>query len=217
MNRVDWQRYQTILLDMDGTVLDLAFDNYFWRELVPRCLARARRVTPERAREDIFELYAGKEGSLDWYCLDYWSRELDLDLRALKIASSHRIGFLPGAREFLVKLAASGKHVALVTNAHSHTLAVKKDVAGLSRYFECFVSAHDFGYAKEQPEFWPQLESQLGFDLEATLFIDDSLPVLDAAAAFGLGEVVAVTRPDTRMPDKHPGTHRSVPGLFSLI
>jgi HAD superfamily hydrolase (TIGR01509 family) len=214
---VDWRKYETILLDMDGTVLDLAFDNYFWRELVPRCLARSRQLSPERARSEVFKLYAGKQGSLDWYCLDYWTAELDLDLRELKSASSHRIRFLPGARNFLAELAASGKHVALVTNAHAHTLAVKKDVAGLSQYFECFVSSHEFGYAKEQPEFWPLLQSRLDFDPEKTLFVDDSQEVLDEAAAYGIGAVVAVTRPDTRLPDKEPGAHRSVAGLRSLI
>ena len=106
---IDWHRHDTILLDMDGTVLDLAFDNYFWRELVPRCFARQSRLDDAAAREDVFERYARKEGSLDWYCLDYWSDELGLDLRALKLASSHRIRFLPGAKDFLLMAKASRK------------------------------------------------------------------------------------------------------------
>ncbi|MDH3916294.1 MAG: haloacid dehalogenase, partial [Chromatiales bacterium] len=31
----DWSTVDTVLLDMDGTLLDLRFDNYFWQELVP--------------------------------------------------------------------------------------------------------------------------------------------------------------------------------------
>ena len=34
--RPDWRAIDTVLLDMDGTLLDLRFDNYFWLELVPR-------------------------------------------------------------------------------------------------------------------------------------------------------------------------------------
>jgi len=215
--RVDWQKIETILLDMDGTLLDLAFDNYFWRELVPRCLARTRKIDPGRARADLFERYAAMHGSLDWYCLDYWSEELDLDLPALKSASSHRIRFLPGAREFLATLAGWKLRMILVTNAHGVALNVKKDVAGLGRYMTEFVSSHELGFAKEQAEFWPILQERLGFDPASTLFVDDSVSVLDAAAAFGLCATVAITRPDTRLPDNQAGAHPGVRRIVRLL
>ena len=214
---IDWQHCDTILLDMDGTVLDLAFDNYFWRELVPRCYARARRSSHAAARDEIYARYAGVQGRLEWYCLDYWTAELGLDLKSLKVASSQRIRFLPGAREFLVAAARSGKRLVLVTNAHGDTLDVKKGVVGLERYFDRFVTSHTVGFAKEQDEFWSRLESDLDLDRSRTLFVDDSEPVLDAAARFGIGEIVAVTRPDTRLPLKDSGTHRGIPGVINLL
>jgi len=214
---VDWRQFETILLDMDGTLLDLAFDNYFWRELVPRCLARVRKIDHQRARADLFERYADVQGSLDWYCLDFWSAELGLDLRVLKSASSQRIRFLPGAREFLATLASWRKRTILVTNAHGATLEIKKGVAGLGRYVTEFVSAHELGFAKEHPEFWPLLRERLGFEPESTLFVDDSVPVLDAAAAFGLRGIVAVTGPDTRLPDNEAGAYVSVRRVANLL
>jgi len=214
---IQLRRYETILLDMDGTLLDLAFDNYFWRELVPRCLARARRISPERAQTDLFDIYASKEGSLDWYCLDYWTAELGLDIRKLKSACSQRIRFLPGAHQFLIALSAQNRQIVLVTNAHGHTLRVKKGVAALDRYFQHFVTSHDFGYPKEHPDFWPAFQRQLDFDPASTLFIDDSIPVLDAAAQFGVAGVVAVTRPDTRMPAKSVAQHPAVSGVADLL
>jgi putative hydrolase of the HAD superfamily len=156
-------------------------------------------------------------GSLDWYCLDYWSDELGLDLRALKSASSHRIRFLPGAREFLITLSGWSKRIILVTNAHGATLNVKKGVVGLDRYFTEFVSSHELGFAKEHSGFWPLLHERVGFDPEATLFIDDSVPVLDAAAEFGLRGIVAVTGPDTRLPDNETGAHASVRRVVHLL
>ena len=31
---IDWTQLDTILLDMDGTLLDLEFDNHFWGTVV---------------------------------------------------------------------------------------------------------------------------------------------------------------------------------------
>ncbi len=214
---IDWQQCDTVLLDMDGTLLDLSFDNYFWRELVPRCLARARMMDPDRARIELFERYADVRGRLEWYCLDYWSEELSLDLRTLKAASSHRVRFLPGAREFLVALMGRKKRIIIVTNAHADTLRVKKGVLGLDRYLDEFVSSHEIGLAKEHAGFWPLLRDRLDFDPDRTLFVDDSVPVLDAAAAFGLGHIVAVTGPDSGLPDHEAGPHASVRRIVSLI
>jgi len=212
-----WSAADTVLLDMDGTLLDLAFDNWFWREAVPRCLARSSCGAPHEVRARLFEHFASKQGSLDWYCLDYWSAALELDLRALKAASSQRIRYLPGARRFLQQARASGKRLVLVTNAHADTLAVKKGVCALGEYFEACISSHEFGLPKEHAAFWPQLQERLGFDPQQTLFVDDSAPVLDAAADFGIGAVVAVTRPDTRGPSRPAGRHRGVEGVAELV
>ena len=208
-----WANFDTILLDMDGTLLDLAFDNYFWRELIPRCVARQRDISEQAAREHIFGLYAGKEGTLDWYCLDFWSERLTLDLLALKEASSHRIRFLPGAREFLQLARDSGKRLVLVTNAHQENLEMKKDVAGLTLWIKEFVSSHDLGAPKEQQIFWRQLQRQLDFDPAHTMFIDDSLAVLNAAVEFGIEKVVGVRRPDSRQPHRDAGDHVSIDGV----
>ncbi|MSR08366.1 MAG: GMP/IMP nucleotidase [Gammaproteobacteria bacterium] len=212
----DWRKFDTVLLDMDGTILDLAYDNYFWLELVPRCLARDRKANLAEVTAELYAQFARVQGRLEWYCLDYWTEELSLDLRALKSASSHRVRYLPGAVGFLRTLQATGKSVALLTNAHGHTLEVKKGVAGLGRWIDTFISSHEFGAPKEAAEFWVAAQRRLGFDPARTLFIDDSLPVLDAAAAWGIAGVLAVTRPDSTQPHRVVERHPSVPGLGHL-
>jgi putative hydrolase of the HAD superfamily len=202
---------------MDGTLLDLAFDNWFWREAVPRCLARQRSGPAREVHEQLMDQYARKRGSLEWYCLDYWTAELGLDLRSLKHAASHRIRFLPGARAFLHAARASGKRLVLVTNAHADALDIKKGVAGLDEFFEVCVSSHEFGLPKEASGFWSMLQARLGFDPMRTMFVDDSEPVLDAAAAFGIDAVIAVTRPDTRRPPRADTRHRSVEAVGELL
>lgn len=210
-------RFETILLDMDGTLLDLAFDNYFWRELVPEHFARQSSLTEDQARERIYDLYAGREGTLDWYCLNFWEDQLNMDLQALKLAASYRIQFLPGAREFLTRARDAGKRLVLVTNAHNHTLRIKNDKVQLDKWIDEFVCSHDLGLPKERLEFWHKLESLLGFNPATTLFVDDSLPVLDAALEYGLAGVVAIRQPSTEHPPKDTEDHHFVDGVHHWL
>src|SRR6187549_375496 len=105
----DWSQIDTVFLDMDGTLLDLRFDNYFWRELVPQRYAECNGMTKPEAQRQLVPRFAAWEGRLEWYCLDHWTRELGLDLAALEEEAAGRITWLPSAVEFLVRLRPLGK------------------------------------------------------------------------------------------------------------
>lgn len=214
---VDWDRVDTVLLDMDGTLLDLEFDNYFWLELVPERFAARQQLPLDAAVAQLMPRFAAKQGTLDWYCLDYWSRELDLDIAALKREVGERVCFLPGARQFLMQLRARGLHVALVTNAHRDSLSVKAQRTGLTEYFHTTVSSHQYGVPKEHPQFWSRLAAQLGFERQRALMVDDTLTVLRAAREFGIGQVVAVTRPDTARPTRVVDEFPCTPAVIDLL
>jgi len=125
LNASAWSRIDSVLLDLDGTLLDLAFDNHFWRTRVPEAWARARSISPQQAQAELQPRFRAREGTLEWYCVDYWSRELELDIAALKHTHAQHIRWLPGAREFLGRVRALGKRLVLVTNAHPTSLAIK--------------------------------------------------------------------------------------------
>jgi putative hydrolase of the HAD superfamily len=195
---IHWDAIDTVLLDMDGTLLDLRFDNYFWLEWVPLKFGESRGMHLEDAQAQLAPRFAAQQGSLSWYCTDFWSRELSLDIAALKREAREQICWLPGAEEFLRTLRLSGpKRLLLVTNAHQDSLAIKAEHTGLGRHFDALVSSHQYGFPKEDGGFWRALESEHAFTRERTLFIDDSLPVLRAARAHGIGNLVAVTHPDS--------------------
>ena len=192
-----WDQIDTVLLDMDGTLLDLRFDNYFWLEVLPERYARRHELSLEAARATLAPRFVAKQGTLDWYCIDFWSRELSLDVAELKRQERAHMRFLPGAERFLQTLHARGLDPVLVTNAHRGVLQIKAEQTGLARYFRRIVSSHDLGVPKEHPQFWSLLQAQLGFDPARCLFVDDSAPVLNAARAHGIGHIFAISRPDS--------------------
>jgi len=214
---LDWVSIDTVLLDMDGTLLDLRFDNWFWQEHVPMQFARARGMGEDEVHAYLGPKFRARRGTLDWYCIDYWSRELGLDIPALKRAARPQVDYLPGAREFLSRLERCGKRRVLVTNAHPETLAIKNEQVGLTDYFDACYSTHGFGTPKEHAEFWPRFHAREPFRPERTLFVDDSLPVLDAARAFGIAWLRAVRLPDSGRPAQDTGAYASVDGVRELM
>jgi hypothetical protein len=61
---------------MDGTLLDLRFDNFFWQELIPSRYAALHGLPHEEAVAVLTPRFEAARGTLEWYCLDHWSREL---------------------------------------------------------------------------------------------------------------------------------------------
>jgi putative hydrolase of the HAD superfamily len=214
---VDWSEIDAVFVDMDGTLLDLAFDNVFWLEIVPARFAEARGLSAEAARREVTARFDSAAGTLAWYCLDHWSRDLDLDLRRLKHDHRERIRFLPGAREFLAAVRERGKHLKLVTNAHRDTLAVKARQTGIDRLVDSIVCSHDLRAPKESLDFWSELQRREPFDRERTLLIEDSLAVLTAAAAHGLKHTCAIRRPDSRLPAREIDAFPAIDGVAELL
>jgi putative hydrolase of the HAD superfamily len=185
---------------MDGTVLDLRFDNLFWLEALPRRWGEARGLDERAAFARLKPRFDAKRGTLDWYCIDHWSEELGFDIAALKLEMRSHIRYLPGAVEFLDRLRATGKRVLLATNAHPISLAIKNGQTGLDRHFDELVSSHEFGVPKESPEFWARLSRGHRVAPESTLFVDDSIAVLTAARAAGVRWLYQVLQPDSTQP-----------------
>jgi putative hydrolase of the HAD superfamily len=197
-----WSEIDTVLLDMDGTLLDLHFDNHFWLEYLPRRYAEHHGISRAMADLELQPLFEAHAGKLTWYCLDFWSAELKLSVSALKREIAHLIALKPDADRFLAALRQTGKRVALITNAHRDSLSLKLEKVELAPWFDRLISSHDYGFPKEDQQFWFALQQDFPFDPARTLFIDDSLPILRSACRYGIAHLLGVRRPDSRQPPR---------------
>ena len=208
---------ETLMLDMDGTILDLAFDNYVWKQLVIGRYAEHKGLEYEAAYEELFAQYMAIQGDLEWYCLDHWSERLGIDVLGLHREVHDRIRYLPGAEEFLERAQASEVRVLLVTNSHPDTLRLKDETLGFSGYFDALHSSHRYGHAKEAQDFWHALQEEEGFDPATTVFVDDTPSVLQSAADYGIAHTVVVTHPDTSEPPRDNGQFPAIKGVRDLL
>jgi HAD superfamily hydrolase (TIGR01509 family) len=214
---LDWQAIDTVLLDMDGTLLDLYFDNHFWLEHLPLRYAEIKQLDPQLARDRLYGHYRAVHGTLDWYCIDYWRNTLDVDVVALKREVDHLITVHPHVPEFLDRLRLHGKRVVLVTNAHQASLELKMEQTRLGGHFDHIVSVHEFGYPKEDTRCWEALQTREPFEKPRTLLIDDNLDVLRSARDFGIRYLLAVYQPDSHGPRRDTAEFDAIESFADLM
>lgn len=217
MNILNWQAIETVFLDMDGTLLDLHYDNHFWLEHVPRRYAEYNNLPIDVAKTEVFGRYRQVEGSLNWYCFDYWTENLGLDIIQLSREVAYLIAEHPHIQEFTQTLRRWGKRVILATNSHHQGIELKMQHTRLASLLDRVVSSHSLGFPKEHPDFWQALQQVESYQPAHTLLIDDSLAVLRAAKNYGISWLIAIQQPDTRQPPRNIQEFISIPGFQQLL
>lgn len=199
---IDWQTIDTVLLDMDGTLLDLNYDTHFWLEFLPTHYANTKACDPAIAKQEILQLINHLQGSLNWYCLDYWSEQLELDIPALKAEVAHLIKERPYCIEFLCWLKSHSKTNILVTNSHQAGVDLKFANTDIAPHFDYIYTSHQFKHPKESSQFWEAFHAHHPFDLDRALLIDDNETVLATAQTFGVGHLLTIEQPNLAQPPR---------------
>lgn len=213
-----WPEIDTVLLDMDGTLLDKHFDDYFWEQYVPEHYSLIHDISVARAREELLATYQRVENTLAWTDLDYWSRELGLDIPELKVRVDNLIAVHPYVVDFLRYVKEElGKQLYLVTNAHSKTLDIKLAKTAIGGWFDRLICAGEVGLAKEDPGFWPRLREILPHDEARTMLADDTEKVLISAQKGGIKHLVFVARPSSKKPVRYSSRFPSIVYFKELI
>jgi putative hydrolase of the HAD superfamily len=214
---LNWDQIDDVLLDMDGTLLDRHFDNFFFEEELPRRYAAMHRLSFETSRERLMAMYRSVEGELAWTDLEYWSGRVGIDVVAMHQELQHMIGFLPGAEEFLKTVRARGKRIIVLTNAHHTGVAVKSGKTGLDRYVDRIVDAFEVGYLKMRPEYWPACRKLVGFDPGRSLYVDDDESCLTAAKQYGIAQVIHSAKSSSQLPAVNSANFMSIYHLPVLL
>ena len=217
MALLPWHNIDIVLLDMDGTLLDLHFDTHFWLEHLPKKLSEKHGKPIEQTRLEMRENYQQVQGQIQWYCLDYWAEKLDMDIMEAKREVDHLISIRSDTIPFLDALKAANKQVVLVTNAHPGSLSLKVEKTQLDSHIDNLISTHQFGVTKESQLLWQRLQAHLSFDPAGCLFVDDSQVILDAAKEFGIAYTLGVTNPDSKEAENELHGHITTNNYFDLI
>ncbi|MEE8239810.1 MAG: HAD family hydrolase [Nitrospirales bacterium] len=215
-NGFDWDQVDDVLLDMDGTLLDRHFDNYFFEEGLPRRYAEQQGLAFEEAKAQLLTMYRSVEGELRWADLTYWTDALGVDVVGLTRELDDLITFLPGAVEFLRVLRERGKRVVIVTNAHSAGIRIKIAKTGLDQHVDRILHAFEVGCLKMRPAFWPACQRLLGFASSRTLYIDDDESCLEAAQQYGIAHIYHSAKSSSQLPPEPSSRFPSVENLTDL-
>lgn len=214
---LDWSKIDDVLLDMDGTLLDRHFDNFFFEEELPRRYAAKHGLAFEEALQQLLSQYRVVEGELSWTDLHYWTRTLGIDVVALTKEFDHLIDFHPDAVDFLQFLRATGKRVHVVTNAHEAGVAIKVARTGMDRHVDRILNAFEVGYLKMRVEYWPACQQMIGFDPSRSLYIDDDEACLAAAEAYGIGHILHRSKSSSQLPPQSSSQFRSIENFHALM
>ena len=214
---VNWDLIDDVLVDMDGTLLDRHFDNFFFEEELPRRYATIHGLSFETSRERLMAMYRSVEGELAWTDLHYWTDRVGIDVVAMHQELRHLIGFLPGAEDFLRAMRTRGKRIIVLTNAHQAGVAVKSAKTGLDRYVDRIVDAFEVGYLKMRAEYWPACRKLVGFDPGRSLYVDDDETCLAAAKQYGVAEIIHSAKSSSQLPPVPSARFTSVDHLPVLL
>ena len=203
-----------ILSDLDGVILDLAYDIKFWELWLPEQVANQTNKSVEETKADIKAEIDIQRGTLNFYDLNYWDDLLNVDCMQIFKEKTERCSYLRGSYEALQRLSTLKNPKYIMTNGDPRIQDYKAETQNFLEFFDSIFYSMHVGYPKESKEFWALARHNLNLDFEDTIFIDDDFKVATAAAKAGIKQVAWITPGKNRILQNRVETFAS---LFDLV
>ncbi len=197
---IDWAKIDTVLLDMDGTLIDKHHDDFFWEELVPKCYAEKNNISQLEAKERLRRIYKTKENTKKWADFDYWSERLGINLWLLKDECRHTVKLHPHTVRFLKFLKRRRKKVYLVTAASRKDINFKLEHVGIFEYFDGIFSEIEIGSSKKEKMFWGKVQKKIKYEKSRTMLADDDETIMRMARSHGIRWLVIKSKSSSKKP-----------------
>ena len=206
-----------ILSDLDGVILDLAYDIKFWELWLPEQVANQTNKSIEETKAEIMAEIDIQRGTLNFYDLNYWDDLLNVDCMQIFIEKTERCSYLEGSYEALQRLSTLKNPKYILTNGDPRIQEYKAETQNFLEFFDSIFYSMHVGYPKESKEFWALARHNLNLDFEDTIFIDDDFKVATAAAKAGIKQVAWITPGKNRILQNKVETFASLSDLVSTI
>ena len=206
-----------ILSDLDGVILDLAYDIKFWELWLPEQVANQTNKSVEETKAEIKAEIDIQRGTLNFYDLNYWDDLLNVDCMQIFKEKTERCSYLGGSHEALQRLSTLKNPKYILTNGDPRIQEYKAETQNFLEFFDSIFYSMHVGYPKESKEFWALARHNLNLDFEDTIFIDDDFKVVTAAAKAGIKQVAWITPGKNRILQNRVETFASLSDLVSTI
>ena len=206
-----------ILSDLDGVILNLDYDIKFWESWLPEHVANQSNQNLEEIKIKIQAEIDTQRGTLNFYDLNYWDDLLNVDCMEIIREQEEKCSFLEGSYEALQRLSTLKNPKYILTNGDPRIQEYKAETQNFLEFFNSIFYSMHVGYPKESKEFWTLARHNLNLDFEDTIFIDDDLKVVTAAAKAGIKQVAWITPGKNRILQNRVETFASLADLVSTI
>ncbi len=162
-----------ISFDVDGTLVDLEYNDLIWFKEIPELVAKKKKISFEKSLKYVHEEYAKLgEHNLNWYDINYWISYFGIEISPDKIFEKYepQVKIYPEVISLLEEL--KKKYTLIVITAMPREFLIPK-MKNLEKYFKFSFSAlSDFKELKNS-EIYSKISKALKVPPKQILHIGD--------------------------------------------
>ncbi len=170
---IEKKELKIISFDVDGTLVDLEYNDLIWFKEIPELVAKKKKISFERSLKYVYEEYTKLgEHNLNWYDINYWVTYFGLKVSPKKILEKYesQVKIFPEIIPLLEEL--KKNFILIVITAMPREFLIPK-MKKLEKYFKFSFSAlSDFKELKNS-EIYSKISKALNVHPKQILHIGD--------------------------------------------